>query len=127
MERKSNRVSYGENRAVYYDKVVQMFAKGMTAKEILKSIPIGKSTIYRWYDEYCANNAEANMRKSPKLAMQTIAKLSERVRELEAQLREKNNSNIKYKSVMCALEELGAAVVSIQTSINAIIAELKNE
>ena len=41
-ERKSQRVSYAENREKYFDTVVKLFSQGMTAKEIADIVPIGK-------------------------------------------------------------------------------------
>lgn len=61
-----------------------MFESGMVAKEIVKVVPIGKSTVYRWYDEYVAANKDANVRKSPKEAAETIRQLRIRVEQLEA-------------------------------------------
>lgn len=127
MDKKSNRISYIENRAAYYEKVVQMFAAGMTAKEIIKSVPVGKSTIYRWFDEYRAENEEANLRMSPKLAMQTIAELNGRVRALESQLDGKNKSDAKYQLALSALSELDSEVCAIRTKIKSLIAELKKK
>lgn len=83
-ERKSNRTIYAENREKYYDEVISMFESGMIAKEIVKVVPIGKSTVYRWYDEYVAANKDANVRKSPKEAAETIRQLRMRVEQLEA-------------------------------------------
>ena len=83
-ERKSNRTIYAENREKYYDEVISMFESGMIAKEIVKVVPIGKSTVYRWYDEYVAANKDANVRKSPKEAAETIRMLRMRVEQLEA-------------------------------------------
>ncbi len=127
MDRKSNKVSYAEKRSAYYDTVVRMFAEGMTAKEILKYVPVGKSTIYRWFDEYRATNAEANIRKSPKLAMQTIAGLNNRVRELEALLKDKAKADDKYQSAIRALTELDNSVADIQAQIKSLMAELRNK
>lgn len=82
--RKSNRMIYAENREKYYDKVISMFESGMIAKEIVKVVPIGKSTVYRWYDEYVAANKGAGARKSPKEAADTIKQLRSRIEQLEA-------------------------------------------
>lgn len=83
-KRKSNRTIYAENREKYYNEVISMFESGMIAKEIIKVVPIGKSTVYRWYDEYVAANKDANVRKSPKEAAETIRQLRMRVEQLEA-------------------------------------------
>ena len=83
-KRKSNRTIYAENREKYYNEVISMFESGMVAKEIVKVVPIGKSTAYRWYDEYVAANKDANVRKSPKEAAETIRQLRMRVEQLEA-------------------------------------------
>lgn len=83
-KRKSNRTIYAENREKYYNEVISMFESGMVAKEIVKVVPIGKSTVYRWYDEYVAANKDANVRKSPKEAAETIRQLRIRVEQLEA-------------------------------------------
>lgn len=83
-KRKSNRTIYAENREKYYNEVISMFESGMVAKEIVKVVPIGKSTVYRWYDEYVAANKDANVRKSPKEAAETIRQLRIRVERLEA-------------------------------------------
>lgn len=83
-KRKSNRTIYAENREKYYNEVISMFESGMVAKEIVKIVPIGKSTVYRWYDEYVAANKDANVRKSPKEAAETIRQLRIRVEQLEA-------------------------------------------
>lgn len=83
-KRKSNRTIYAENREKYYNEVISMFESGMVAKEIVKVVPIGKSTVYRWYDEYVAANKDANVRKSPKEAAETIRQLRMRVEQLEA-------------------------------------------
>ena len=83
-KRKSNRTIYAENREKYYNEVISMFESGMIAKEIIKVVPIGKSTVYRWYDEYVAANKDANVRKSPKEAAETIRQLRIRVEQLEA-------------------------------------------
>lgn len=82
--KKSNRTIYAENRARYYDNVISMFESGMIAKDIVKVVPIGKSTVYRWYDEYVAANKDANVRKSPKEAAGTIKGLRSRIKQLEA-------------------------------------------
>ncbi|GEM_PF-6483865 len=82
-ERKSNRTIYSENREKYYDQVISMFESGMIAKEIVKVVPIGKSTVYRWYDEYISQNKNANIRKSPKEAAKTIRQLKSRISQLE--------------------------------------------
>lgn len=83
-KRKSNRTIYAENREKYYNEVISMFESGMIAKEIIKVVPIGKSTVYRWYDEYVAANKDANVRKSPKEAAETIKQLRTRIEQLEA-------------------------------------------
>lgn len=83
-KRKSNRTIYAENKEKYYNEVISMFESGMVAKEIVKVVPIGKSTVYRWYDEYVAANKDANVRKSPKEAAETIRQLRIRVEQLEA-------------------------------------------
>lgn len=83
-ETKSNRITYAENKTKYYDKVVSMFECGMTAKEITKKVPIGKSTVYRWYEEYIAENKDACIRKSPKEAAAAINQLRSRLKRLEA-------------------------------------------
>lgn len=53
-ERKSQRIIYAENREKYFDEVVSLFAQGKTAREISQMLPIGKSTVYRWVNEYDA-------------------------------------------------------------------------
>lgn len=84
IERKSNRTIYAENREKYYNEVIAMFESGMIAREIVKVVPIGKSTVYRWYDEYVSANKDANVRKSPKEAAETIKQLKSRIEQLEA-------------------------------------------
>ena len=95
-ERKSQRVSYAENREKYFDTVVSLFSQGMSAKEIASIVPIGKSTVHRWVDEY--NNRHKtdatdlfNVRKSPQTAVRMLTGMKQRIAELEAQIESYNN------------------------------------
>lgn len=83
MERQSNRKSYNETRNKYYDQVISMFESGMIAKEIIQIVPVGKSTVYRWFEEYVTKHKGADIRKSPKKAAEAIRLLRSRVEHLE--------------------------------------------
>lgn len=101
-ERKSQRVSYAENREKYFDTVVSLFSQGMTAKEITKVVPIGKSTVHRWVDEY--NNRQKgdesnvfSVRKSPQSAVRMLTGMRQRIAELEAQI-ESYNKQVDFEN-----------------------------
>lgn len=102
--RKSNRTIYAENRERYYNEVISMFESGMIAKDIIKVVPIGKSTVYRWYDEYVAANKDANVRKSPKEAAETIKQLKSRIEQLEALISVSDDCVVVDKAYLASLE-----------------------
>ncbi len=126
-EKKSNRAIYAENRARYYDKVISMFESGMIAKDIVKVVPIGKSTVYRWYDEYSSQNKDANIRKSPKEAAETIKQLRSRIEQLETLCSIESDCIVLDKG--CAIRLLDGidSVISDFTSAVDKLHALKNE
>lgn len=125
MDRKSNKEGYRENRNAYHDRVVKMFSEGMTAKEILKEIPaIGRSTIYRWYDDYCKEHSEAIARKSPKAAVQTIASLRDRISQLESEIEKYKNADSRKQHILDSLGKIDKKVCELHDSIQTITNEL---
>lgn len=126
-EKRSNRAIYAENRARYYDKVISMFESGMIAKDIVKVVPIGKSTVYRWYDEYSSQNKDANIRKSPKEAAETIKQLRSRIEQLETLCSIERDCIVLDKR--CAIQLLDGidSVISDFTSAVNKLHILKNE
>lgn len=126
-ERKSNRAKYAENRAKYYDQVISMFESGMIAKDIVKVVPIGKSTVYRWYDEYISQNKDANIRKSPKEAAETIKHLKSRIEQLEALRSVDRDCIVIDKEYLIHLLDEVDGILSNYTSAVEKLSALKNE
>lgn len=120
-KRKSNRTIYAENREKYYNEVISMFERGMVAKEIVKVVPIGKSTVYRWYDEYVAANKDANVRKSPKEAAETIKQLRARIEQLEALISVSDDCVVVDKVYLASLRN---DVIGITTDFTRITDKL---
>lgn len=88
-ERKSQRIIYAENREKYFDEVVSLFAQGKTAREISQMLPIGKSTVHRWVNEYNARKGNITtdlllVRQSPQTAVRQLIAMEQRIAELEA-------------------------------------------
>lgn len=101
-ERKSQRDSYAEKREKYFDTVVSMFAQGMTASEISSVVPISRSTVHRWIDEY--NDRQKgqpseifNVRKSPQAAVRMLTGMKQRIAQLEAQI-EAHDNQIEFEN-----------------------------
>lgn len=130
-ERKSNRTIYAENREKYYDKVISMFESGMIAKEIVKVVPIGKSTVYRWYDEYVAANKDANVRKSPKEAAETIRQLRMRVEQLESLISVDEDCVIVDRAYMTCLRndvgEIATDFAKITEKLSMLVQKITNK
>lgn len=128
---KSNRMIYAENRERYYDKVVSMFESGMLAKEIVKIVPIGKSTVYRWYDEYVASNKEADVRKSPKNAAATIKQLKQRIEQLEAICSVGDECVVMEKNVLsdfvADIYNIGKNLVEVANQLSALSVKLSKK
>lgn len=89
---------YSEKRAKYYDEVIDKYSSGMTAKEITRTIPVGKSTVYRWVQEHLAISEEGQeidivIPRTPASVAKTIKAMSARIAELTCRLKlaEKRN------------------------------------
>lgn len=130
-ERKSNRMIYAENREKYYNEVISMFESGMIAKEIVKVVPIGKSTVYRWYDEYVAANKDANARKSPKKAAETIKQLKSRIKQLEAIVSADDDCVVVDKgyltSLKCDIAEISTDIAKIAERLTILAQKLSDK
>ena len=105
-----------------------MFESGMIAKEIVKVVPIGKSTVYRWYDEYVAANKDANVRKSPKEAAETIKQLKSRIEQLEALISVSDDCVVVDKAYLASLEcdiaEISTVFVKIAERLSTLAQKL---
>lgn len=82
---------YTDQRKKYYDIVIAKYSEGMTAKEISKSIPVSKSTIYRWAEEYFGLEEkeipeEMVIPRTPASVAKTIKAMAIRISELEKQV-----------------------------------------
>ena len=130
-ERKSNRMIYAENREKYYNELIPMFESGMIAKEIVKVVPIGKSTVYRWYDEYVAANKDANARKSPKKAAETIKQLKSRIKQLEAIVSADDDCVVVDKgyltSLRCDMAEISTDIAIITERLTILAQKLSDK
>ena len=120
---KSNRMIYAENREKYFEQVIAMFESGMVAKEIIKVVPVGKSTVYRWYDEYIATNKDASIRKSPKEAAEVIRQLRSRVAQLERKCVVDEDAVVLEKAYIKALQN---EIAGIATDIATIAGRLSS-
>lgn len=49
---------YFDTKEKYFDAVIAKYSEGMTAKEITKTIPVSKSTVYRWVEERLGKEAK---------------------------------------------------------------------
>jgi len=92
MEKLSQKASYAENRRLYYDKVISSYTQGMTIREIASIVPISKSSVQRWIDEYLENECETlpddvTIPRTPSSVAKTIRVMNDRIHKLEEQLK----------------------------------------
>lgn len=89
MTKRGNRKtgSYSEKRLRYYDAVVSMYMAGMSPAEIACVIPVGKSSVLRWVDEYKAGFGDDeilfDVSKSPQMASFVLHRMRQYVARLE--------------------------------------------
>lgn len=101
---------YVEKRAKYYDEVIAKYSSGMTAKEIIKTIPVGKSTVYRWVEEHLEKSGEQQdvdieIPRTPASVAKTIKAMNTKINELTCQLEEANQRNEVLEKIISILKQ----------------------
>ena len=101
---------YFEKRAKYYDEVIALYSHGLTAKEITKNIPVGKSTVYRWVEEHLAKNNENKevdivIPRTPASVAKTIKAMNAKITELTCQLEIANQRNEVLERIISILKQ----------------------
>ncbi len=101
---------YVEKRAKYFDAVIEMYGRGMTAKEIVKTIPVGKSTVYRWVEEHLAKCEEENkvdivIPRTPASVAKTIKAMNNQITELTCRLELAEQRNKVLDQILSLLKQ----------------------
>lgn len=86
MERKSQRELYHEKREKYYNFVIESYQQGMTVREIAKLVPLSKSTVQRWADEYLKNDCSELPVDIP--IPRTVGAVSKQLKAMNARITE---------------------------------------
>lgn len=89
--KKTTTTCKSETRDNYHDIVIRKYSEGVTAKEILNLVPVSKSTLYRWIEEYFGKEPlpeGVKVPRTPASMAKTIQAMQTRIAELEHQLEE---------------------------------------
>ncbi len=100
MDKISQRQSYIQNRTLYFEKVLDLYVHGKTAREIARLVPISKSTIQRWVEEGLGKDNQelpegVAIPRTPKAVAKMIKSMSERITTLERALEEEKSKSLK--------------------------------
>jgi len=117
MNSKSQKVSYAENRRLYFDKVIELYSQGMSACEVANRVPISRSTVQRWIDEYINRDGvllpeDMAIPRTPGSVAKTIQAMNVTIRELKQRLVEAEYKSRQLDAIAKILHgELGAEAV----------------
>lgn len=110
MEKLSQKQIYTQNKERYYERVLDLYAHGKTAREIAKIVPISKSTIQRWVDSRIDRDEKelpegVIIPRTPKAVAKMILSMSERIARLEQELDEEKRRTALLDKIMDTLDE----------------------
>lgn len=117
---------YTDQREKYFDIVIAKYSEGMTAREIAKTIPVSKSTIYRWVEEHFGleeKTVPSNMviPRTPASVAKTINAMAHRISDLEKQVDSLKNSRRSHIG-----ENLQESLIKYEAVVKSIISILKH-
>lgn len=109
---------YAEKRAKYYDQVIAKYSSGMTAKEIIKTIPVGKSTVYRWVEEHLAKSEgkqeiDIVIPRTPASVAKTIKAMNAKVKELTLRLELAEKRNEQSEHIISLINEMLGQIIAL--------------
>lgn len=117
---------YTDQREKYFDIVITKYSEGMTAREIARTIPVSKSTIYRWVEEHFGlgeKTVPSNMviPRTPASVAKTINAMVQRISELERQV-----DSLKTSKRSQVDENLSESLKMYEAVVKSIISILKH-
>lgn len=117
MNRKNQKISYAENRRLYFNKVIELYSQGMSAYEVANKVPISRSTVQRWIDEYINREdmslpEDISIPRTPGSVAKTIQTMNATIRELKQRLADAEYKCRQLDAIAKILHgELGAEAV----------------
>lgn len=102
--------SYFDKKKKYYDLVISKYSMGMTAKEIVKTIPISDSTVYRWVEEHLKKEKtktfdELVLPRTPSSVAKTIRAMQTKITELQCRLEISEEKNRVLEDIVVLLRK----------------------